>query len=297
VAVQPGPRATRILAGLVLFVGTFGAALGAGTHLLERLDATRIVVIGSGRAVSVLLTDGDARLLLAAGDDPAGFGNGWRRWRGLAPVARLDVLLTEGEDDPVAAGAIDDLSPRWQAAILPPEPGQSRLPGVPPLDAPLQLRLGPNLAVTIETIPAPADGSSAGAWRMLVERGQTIVAVVPDGAAAARFAWDRPVAALIVLRSDVANAVAVAAPKALVVPAIVQGRTLRSEVAPIVRDGLWTLRVAPGEIASLAFAVDGLRLPGESDWLAPAATPGTAAVSTLAADRRLKGWRRRRGTR
>lgn len=275
---QPAADATRYLGLLAICLGTLSGALGVGNLLHERLEKTRVVVIGSGNAVSVLVTGGEARLLLAAGDDPTAFSNGWRRWTGPLPVSRVDVLLVAriGDDQAVALDALEELSPRWIAAVAPLDPGTSGGQTAPPLVGPVRFRLGAHLTVTAEAATANAGGAepTQRVWRLLIERNQTVVAVVPDGASAAHFAWDRTVSALIVLRSAVPEATAAIAPRALVVPAAVRGGTLRTEVAPLLTQGIWTLRIAPGEIAALDFPAGGLKLPSDADRLEPLpATP------------------------
>jgi hypothetical protein len=277
---RPGSAAPRPLGLLSLCLATLSLVLGAGSFLHERIERTRVVVIGSGNALSVLVTDGEARLLLAAGDDPTAFANGWRRWAGLVRVSRIDVLLVArtGDDQAVAVDALNDLSPRWKAAVAPLDPAASGGHAVPPLDGPLRFRLGKQLLVTVE-VDSASTILEQTAWRMLIERERTVIGVVPDATSAAHFPWNRAVSALIVLRSGVPDATAAVAPRALVVPAEVRGRTLRTEVAPLLPAGIWTVRVAPGEIATLAFPEGGLQLPADADWLEPLPTTPTANLS------------------
>jgi hypothetical protein len=275
----PGTRGSSILAGLALFLLVESLALAGGSLLRDRLDGTRVVLIGSGRSPSVLVTAGDARLLLAAGDDPAAFGNGWRRWIGPLPARRVDVLLLAGGDDgAVAAATLADLAPRWIATIGAVEAGLLRDRPAPPLATDTRFRLTPDLSVTVERRPTPGgEGNGHDDWRMLVERDRTVVAVVPDGAAATRFNWSRPVAALIVLRGDVAEAVATVQPRALIVAQIVTGRTLRSDLPPVLTHDIWTYRIPPGEIARLDFVDAGLRIPDDADPLTSAPAEATPA--------------------
>ena len=258
------------LIALTMFLLAEGAALAGGALLRGRLDGRVVVVLGSGRTVSVLVTAGEARLLIAAGDDSTAFGNAWRRWTGPIPLPRVDVLLIAGNDaGTVAKSARDRLRPRWTAALGEVDPAQSTL-SAPTLDAPLRFRLDAEISVTVERRQDRSEDGTADRWRVLITRGRTVVAVVPNGAAAASFSWDTPVAALVVLAGGVAEAVAAVQPRAVIVPQAVEGRTLRAELPPVLTVDAWSLRVPPGELARLTFVGSGLRIPKDASPLTPA---------------------------
>ena len=258
-----------VLFALAVFLAAEGAALAGGVLLRGRLDGHEVVVLGSGRSLSVLVTAGEARLLVAAGDDATAFGNAWRRWTGPIPSPRLDILLIAGDDTgTVGRAAGDRLRPRWTAALADVAPGQGDRVALP-LETPRRLRLDRDLSVTVERGPERPENASNDRWRVLISRGRTLIAVVPNGAAAASFSWDEPVAALVVLAGGVAEAVAAIQPRALIVPQAIEGRTIRAEVPPVLTAEAWSLRLPPGEIARLTFVVDGLRLPSDATLLTP----------------------------
>ncbi|HEY7031263.1 MAG TPA: hypothetical protein VH482_08060, partial [Thermomicrobiales bacterium] len=90
----------RSLLALAVFVLGFATTIGVGAAQSRGYSRPAVTVLGTGAQLSVLVTDGPARLLLASGDDPAALGNALARIR---PIARhrIDVLLLAGTTDDV----------------------------------------------------------------------------------------------------------------------------------------------------------------------------------------------------
>ncbi len=66
-------RGTTIFAAVFLASTVLGGGMGAAWANETRQP--RLNVLGSGNALSVLITAGQARILLATGDDPVAFAN------------------------------------------------------------------------------------------------------------------------------------------------------------------------------------------------------------------------------
>src|SRR5262245_7782713 len=83
------------LLALAVFVLGVATTIGVGAAQTRGYSRPSVIVLGTGAQLSVLVTDGPARLLLASGDDPAALGNALARIR---PIGRnrIDVLLLAG---------------------------------------------------------------------------------------------------------------------------------------------------------------------------------------------------------
>jgi hypothetical protein len=93
-----GRRLSRLqTAGLALLVAAIGFAATVVIGAADSRSYARpmVTVIGAGNGLSILVTDGPARLLIASGDDPAAFGNALAKTRPLGRD-RIDVLLLAG---------------------------------------------------------------------------------------------------------------------------------------------------------------------------------------------------------
>src|SRR5262249_699904 len=95
---ESDPALTRLnvaLTALLVFViVVVGCALGFALWFLD-VSAPQVDVLGSGNRLSLLVTDGPARLLLATGDNPDQFDNALARFRPIF-ARRVDVLLMAG---------------------------------------------------------------------------------------------------------------------------------------------------------------------------------------------------------
>jgi hypothetical protein len=258
------PRLQSAAASLGLAFAVAVAALVLAELALARQDRPAVVALGSGDAVSVLITAGGARLLVPAGDQPSAFGNAWRAWAVVPLTRRVDVLALPSGGDSVANAARSTLTIRQTIPLPGGDAGQLGLTGAPRLDMALRIKVGDSVAITLEQ--ASDRSSETATWRLVVEHGSRSLVVLPDGPTADRFAWPQPVAALILLRGPVGDSLTRSGAAALMVPARVSGKTLRTEASVRAGDGYWARRVSPGEAAPVALTDEGLRFPDGTDW-------------------------------
>ena len=178
-------------AALVFLVAAAGT-VAAFTFWLRDLTAPQVVLLGSGNRLSLLVTDGPARLLLATGDSPIDYENALSEVRPIF-ARRVDVLLVAGSGStlrvPLAAHGDSHVRSASALAPLPPSPEADALGAIASFSSPRRVRLGPSTQVTVETaLPFGVDADEEfPAWRATVEHGQTRVVVLSDGPAAALF--------------------------------------------------------------------------------------------------------------
>ena len=258
--------------------------LALGALWRHDLQASRVVLLGSGNHLSALVTAGDARLLIASGDDPGAFANALEHAR-HPTTRRLDVLLVAGSDRDllVPARIRGDRHVRYAASIgaIPRSAtGQAVVgAGLPVLPSPRRIRLGDEVSVTVETALLTDRDDAPPAWRAIVRRGATAVVILSDGNAAPAFAPVWPLNALVVAGPNpLAGWEALPAP-VLVLPAndgggvTVSGKELRQEASQLFDDSRWAVRVHPGEAVPLRFVAGGLAIPTEPAQAIPT-TPG-----------------------
>lgn len=255
---------------LPLLILSAGLTLAVGAVWARAAEAPRVTVLGAGNRLSVLVTAGPARLLIATGDDPVAFGNALGQARPLTS-RRLDIVLLagQGRDLAVAAEARADEHARVVATIgpIPADPIGADVdrPPRPVIDAPRRIRLSDDVSVTLDVAVTPnpdADDVPDVAWRAVVRRGATTVVVLSHGDAATEFASPGPVAALVLVAGQPEEALAAIDARALVVNAeSIDGRELRQELAPRLADPLWAVRVFSGEAVDLEFVDGGLEIP------------------------------------
>ncbi len=280
----------RTIAGVVFVAFALGFAV-VQISWLQELRRPRVVLLGAGDRLSVLVTAGDARLLLASGDDPAAFGNALGRV--LRPSQeRIDEVLVAGEGDDLRAAALAAALPGTRSVVavapFPRSPDLPSLIGVPVIGAPRRIDLG-TVAVTVEAVPAndgtdegTAGGATEGtawAWRATIERGASTVVVLSDGGAAARFPPSAPGSVLVVSGEDpmagweIGPAPVLALPDAAIPPERLRETAAAGEPVPSS-----VVRVFPGEAVALEFVAGGIALPRESTVLLEpnaAGSPGT----------------------
>ena len=178
-------------AALVFLVAAAGT-VAAFTFWLQDLTAPQVVLLGSGNRLSLLVTDGPARLLLATGDSPIDYENALTDVRPIF-ARRVDVLLVAGSGNTllVPLAAHEDSHVRSVTALAPlPRSAEAEAIGaITSFTSPHRVRLGPSTQVTVETaLPFGADADAEfPAWRATVEHGETRVVVLSDGSAAALF--------------------------------------------------------------------------------------------------------------
>jgi hypothetical protein len=226
------------------------------------------VFLGSGDRLSVLVTDGPSRLLIASGDDATGFENALTS---VLPIfaRRVDVLLVSGAKTtlmaPIAATQNEQVRTTRSLGTIPPSFEASELGSVSELTMPARIRLSPEITLSIETAtPEDAEPDDPVSWRAIVERGQTRVVVLSDGEAAALFSAPPP-ASVIAVAGDDPVAGWDAAPGVALVSAAgeLSGPKLRerftADNAP-----RWGFRVASGEALTFHFVANGLEVSPES---------------------------------
>jgi hypothetical protein len=224
-----------------------------------------VIVLGSGDQLSVLVTDGSGRLLLASGNDPAAFGNALAQTRPLGRN-RIDVLLLAGTTSDVTflSRASRKAKGRHIEAIGKPDlVGALALPPDALLLSPRRFRLSPEMRVIVETIDrADAREGPAFAWRATIEHDATRIVVLSDGRVAGEFPDPGPVAALVVDGAQAVQGLDRVETSVLVVSGeAVSGKDLRGDVAEAARHRTWVLRVFAGETQRFAFTQNGLALP------------------------------------
>jgi hypothetical protein len=257
---------TAVCVFLVASVGC-GAAFAVW---LNDLRAPQIAVLGSGNQLSVLVTDGPARLVIASGDDPIGFENALTRVRPIF-ARRIDVLLVAGSGEtllvPLSAHADRHVRMRSALAPLPPSPETTEFGAISALPGPRRITVGPSITVTVEThFPFGADPDvDFPAWRAIVEHGQTRVVVLSDGAAAGLFPPVNPASVLVVASADpVAGWTLSPAPALVANAGAISGPDLRSGFTETSRSPEWGFLVFPGEALRLRFVPSGVELPSEA---------------------------------
>lgn len=245
---------------------TTGVTTALGAVWARDMREPRITLLGSGTHLSVLVSAGDARVLFVAGDDSEAFESALNRAR-FPTTRRLDVILFDGD-----AGALSQPSEalthsaRYIGFLEPPRVEQAAgvpdVPNVAVMRTPRRFRLGEEVTITIESVPAFADGrgNADTAWRATIVHDGTTVLLLSDGSAASRMMHNDAVSAVIVaggeprivLRQIDARLAAFSA-EAL------SGAELRQEVLPASNKASWAIRVFPGEAVRLALSPSGLR--------------------------------------
>ena len=276
-------RGTLILAATV-FVLSAGTSAWAASAWARDMRAPRVTLLGAGKRLSVLVTAGDARLLIAAGDDPVAFANALEHARHMT-ARRIDVALVtgRGRDELVTSRVQEDERVRYVASLAPQSGGAVASAALPVLDAPSRIRLGDDVTVTVEVITIGTDGEEADVgWRAIIRRGETTVVVLSDGEDAPKFPSLGPISALVLIDGDPEAALDAVDARAVAVNGdTVSGRQLRQEVAPTLDHPVWAVLVHRGEAVRLDFLTGGLRLPSASSQLL--ATPTVANHAPRAA--------------
>ena len=289
----PWSRRSLLVAGGSFVAGT-AVTMAVGDWWRCDMAVPRVVALGAGNRLSVLVTAGAGRLLIATGDDAIGFGNALARAR-HSTTRRIDVLLLAGRGrDLFVPAAIRDEAHVRYAASLGPLPNTAegeavRAGGLPVLPSPRRIRLPRDVVVRIDVTESPATGDDDGvdvAWRAVVRRAETTVVIYADAEDAVALLADEPVSAVIVGGTDPLRVLELVESRVLVVSADeVPGRDLRRDAARVAGHDLWAVSVFSGEAARLDFVEGGLRLPRESSHLLRA----TPEIETGKADVAQRG--------
>jgi hypothetical protein len=256
-----------VTTAVLVFLIAVAGSVAAFTFWLQDLTAPQVAILGSGNRLSLLVTDGPARMLLATGDSPIDYENALTHVRPLF-TRRVDVLLVAGDGNtllvPLAARGDSHVRSATALAPLPRSAESDAIGAIPSFSSPQRIRLGPSIEVTVETaLPATADPDAEfPAWRATVEHGETRVVVLSDGPAAALFpppsapsvlaisgadpaaAWDRSPAIAFVANSE-----------------MIGGPEMREAFTESRRPPRWGYRVFPGEALRLRFVAGGVELP------------------------------------
>ena len=151
-------------AALVFLVAAAGS-VAAFTFWLQGLTTPQVVLLGSGNRLSVLVTDGPARLLLATGDNPIEYENALSDVRPIF-ARRVDVLLVAGSGDtlrvPMAADGDSHVRSVNALAPLPRSAESDAIGAIPSFSSPQRVRLGPSTQVTVETAFPFGGGCGSG---------------------------------------------------------------------------------------------------------------------------------------
>jgi hypothetical protein len=256
---------TAALVFLVACVGT----VAAFTFWLQELAAPQVVLLGSGNRLSLLVTDGPARLLLATGDSPIDYENALTSVRPIF-ARRVDVLLVAGSGStllvPLAAHRDSHRRNATALAPLPRSAEADAIGAISSFSSPQHIRLGSSIEVTVETaLPFGADADADfPAWRATVQHGETRVVVLFDGPAASLFPPPSAPSVLAVSGTDPATAWDLSPAVAFVANSeMIGGPELRAAFTASRRPPQWGYRVFPGEALRLRFVPGGVELPSE----------------------------------
>jgi hypothetical protein len=272
-----------ITTAVVVFLVASTGSVATFTFWLQEIAAPQVVLLGSGSRLSLLVTDGPARLLLATGDDPIEYENALTHVQPII-ARRVDLLLIAGSGDtlrvPLAAHADSHVRRATALAPLPHSAEADAIGAMPSFSSPQHIRLGPSTDVTVETaFPFGADtGADFPAWRATVQHGQTRVVVLSDGPAVSLFPPPSAPSVLAISGADPAAAWDLSPAVAFVANSeMIGGDEMRAAFTASRRPPQWGYRVFPGEALRLRFVAGGVELPS-----APAnrlaGTPAAAAV-------------------
>lgn len=250
---------------VALLTGT--AVTGAVPALARNNHGDRIVMLGAGNTLSVLVTSGSTRLLLATGSSRTDFANAFEAAMPFG-IRRIDVVLVAGYGTNlvVPSRALDQLDPPFAAAVHPLAAGDAarHFPAGPPapLDGSTRIRLGDRVSLTLETATTTGSENARLNWRALIQRGRTTVAVLSSAEAYDDFAWSVPLSALIVVDGSIDSVDELAA-AAVAGPAIgMDADRLRAMSAnSTVR---YAIEVRPAAAIEMRFVEGGLRLPSSA---------------------------------
>ena len=256
-----------VTTAVLVFLIAAAGSVAAFTFWLQELTAPQVALLGSGNRLSLLVTDGPARLLLATGDNPIEYENALTHVRPIF-ARRIDVLLVAGSGStlrvPLAAHGDSHVRSATALAPLPRSAEADAIGAIASFSSPQRIRLGPSIAVTVETaLPVTADAEEEfPAWRATVEHGETRVVVLSDGPAAALFPPVSAPSVLAVSGADPAAAWDLSPAVAFVANAeMIDGPEMRAAFGESRRPPQWGYRVSPGEALRLRFVAGGVELP------------------------------------
>ena len=261
-----------------LLLGTVAVVMATTTFAIPAWTAARasprVVLLGCGSALSVLIQSGDARVVIAAGDEPADFGTAFGQATALAGN-RIDLLVVgaTGKGLGVPADVARDTEVRRVVRLGSPHPGRETgdlPPGLPQLPGLARIDVAPGLTATIETVEIPkpnADlrGDFDLAWRAQVRFGAATVTVLSDAKVAAAFPPLTSHGVLVVAsdpgRDDLGALFPTTAGALVVNAETIEGSEIRADVPPLIANDLPTVRVHQGTAVTLRLTEAGVELP------------------------------------
>jgi hypothetical protein len=196
-----------------------------------------IVLLGSGNGLSVLVTTGDARVLVAGGTSAGDFANALADARPRT-TPRIDVLVALPGSRNVVDRARELARPTLELRLPDQRSGRQEsgtLTSRRAIDLP---------GITIDIDPGSGSGED---WSITIRAGASTTLVVPAWTVAASRA---PVALVVITGRDTGAAATTAR-----TPAI--AASVRALDSPVVKDGLLAGRVAPGDAVRLRMSSDG----------------------------------------
>lgn len=235
------------------------------------LTTPRVVLLGGGSSLSVLILAGDARVVIAAGDDPAAFGRAFDQATAITSH-RIDLLVVAatGKGLAVPADLAADRSVGEVVRLGAPHPGRETgdlpdgLPQLPPL---ARIEIAPGVTAMIETVEIldPDDGGDFDlAWRAEIRSGAGTVTVLSDMEHAGAFPPLTSRGVLVAAGGgDLSDLLPSPAGTLVVNADDVTGSEVRADLPPLLTSELPTIRVHPGTAVTLLLTGDGVQLPDE----------------------------------
>jgi len=233
-------------------------AVAVGASWIRDDQITSVRALGSGSRLSVLIVSGNARLLIAAGDDATAFGNALAE--ALHPTSRrIDIVLLSGEngDRAVVAKARRDFPSATTYMLDGPLSGELANFNLAPEQV-IVHQLHVALSGSVDVFVDPVNASDVG-WDVQIRSGRSLVEIATDPEALSSIGES---ASAVVLTSKFdANQLAVPLPDVLIHPG--QSTTNASIDDVIERTGvpIWIVRVSDSHSARLTFTEDGVELP------------------------------------
>ena len=260
----------RMLLWLWLPILMLAASIGAafGTVTLARAEGDRVQILGSGDNISILVTTGRSEVLIATGTDRTAFGNAYDT-ASIAPGSRPDILLIAGSGQSlnVPTSAVDWFADTSAYALHPLRAETTAGTGLERLGTlprnPIRFTLDNRIVVVIESLPTEADGT-AFAWRVVISRENSRIAVVSAAEHADRFAWADPVS-IVILAADANEARDLPIDAAAIIgPAVsLEPPDDSSDVAISNNYPARIVPVRPGGVATLTFVRSGVELTSD----------------------------------
>jgi hypothetical protein len=259
-------RSNVLTALIALMITIIGGSLVCLSWMRE-LQEPSVTFLGSGSDLSVLVSDGPARILLATGDDPIAFENAFLATQPLF-ARRIDLLLISGDAASlrVPEAARNATLPRQIAAVgeLPPSPELEVMQPMEVLSGHRHIRLSGGTSIWIETqMPVGADPlDTTEEWRLSIDHGGTRIVVYSDGQSVPLFPPQRPASIVAVAGSDPLTFLTEGDGSVFVANATrIGGPELRESISAPDADTSWIVRIHPGDAVRMELTPEGVAVP------------------------------------